>query len=275
MSTFTLENLPSIKYVDVSSNRLREVIGSSETLLELSVSDNRLTSLPETPNLQCLFAESNFLTSLPELSDLTTLEVSKNRLTSLGRYPRLVRLVASHNQISEIGSYPRVTNIELGFNLLESFVTPPRILHASIHFNPIKRIEITPESLAQIKEIQLPFPAYRQIYKEYYDTYESVSVQVARERLDVYLNRLTPPYSPREVQRMIREISLVKFPNRADGVYRVAIKTYYNHLKAESGTPPSLREIADSPPFQTFLKTLDTFYEKSLLVNMYFNGYRC
>ena len=103
--------------LDLSNNRLTslpDVIGSLKNLTCLYLYNNRLTSLPDTigalQNLQRLLIHNNQLTSLPDtigaLISLTELVLHNNRLTSLpntmGALQNLQNLVLTSNSIDAL-----------------------------------------------------------------------------------------------------------------------------------------------------------------------------
>lgn len=273
MTTFDLSLVTRIKYLDLSSNRIKRINGQS-SLLELAITDNKMTELPETPNLICLFASKNRLTQVPELPHLTTLEISYNLLTHLPSYPSLTRLSADHNMIEKVGSYPRLKEIDLSHNAIPSFTIPDRAVHVSLYYNPLAELEIPTAAQQSLKELKIPFKAYQLVYHQYYESYDSISAVAGRERLHTFMSRLSPPYSEKAVKKMLKRLCEMKFPQRAEGIYRLALETQYEHIRSTTSTTPVLKEMAKTESFKRLVDSLDAIYEKSLVINLYFNGYR-
>ena len=128
-----------MKELDLSDNQLTslpESIGDLAQLKELDLGNNQLTSLPERigdlAQLKELYLDNNQLTSLPErigdLAQLKELDLSDNQLTSLperiGDLAQLEELDLSNNQLTSlperIGDLTQLNRLDLSNNQLTS-----------------------------------------------------------------------------------------------------------------------------------------------------------
>ena len=136
----TLQLTPTTVYkLSLSNNQLTslpESIGNLTNLVQLDLSSNQLTSLPESignlTNLQTLILVINQLTILPEsigkLSNLKVLFLGYNQITSLpesiGNLKNLVQLDLENNQLTSlpesIGNLTNLRGLRLNNNQLTS-----------------------------------------------------------------------------------------------------------------------------------------------------------
>ncbi|KAJ1331091.1 Protein phosphatase 2C [Microdochium nivale] len=143
----SISRASKLTYLDVSNNRLEEVdhadLGRLRGLLKLTLSNNRLKSLPEDfgafRSLRTLNLSSNFLDQFPpflcELEALVDIDVSFNSIASLpdqvGNLKNLEKFVMTNNRLS--GTLPAT------FSLLMN------IKELDIKFNQLTAIDVISE----------------------------------------------------------------------------------------------------------------------------------
>jgi Leucine-rich repeat (LRR) protein len=276
LTTFSLDYYGSLMYLDLSSNNLVELVSNKPNqLIELSVTNNRLSSIPSTPHLLCLFADNNQIVSINTMATLTTLEISDNLLTELPEFPRIVRLVANNNRISRIGGYQSAETIDLSYNSLEHFSVTSNLAYLYLHFNPMKTIEL--KDCQSMREMQINFDTYMHIYMSYYDAFESVQIKPSGEKISEIVTKLYDYYPQQIVSKLSSYFMGIDFPRRKTTIVGIGLRLHCAKHKIDidkQRKKDNLASVVNTPEFKRLLKLLDSIYHNSLIVNLYFNGYR-
>ena len=137
-----LDNYNDISYIDCSSNRLSSLPELPNLLTSLWCSNNNLSSLPELPNsLTKLHCNNNNLSILPELpNSLIYIWCYSNNIFGLPELPNSLKtLYCSYNSISSLPELPNSLEIlNCGYNNLYMLPKLPNSLIGFEYYdNPI------------------------------------------------------------------------------------------------------------------------------------------
>ena len=105
-----IPDLPNVKRLDCSYNRLSE-LPELPNVTKLNCSMNRLAALPELPNVLKLHCQDNQLTALPELPTVKKLYCSYNKLTNLNQVPNVQIIYCHHNELAALPELPNVQRL--------------------------------------------------------------------------------------------------------------------------------------------------------------------
>jgi Leucine-rich repeat (LRR) protein len=170
-----IENLRSLKLLDLSGNLLTTLPSTLETLTHLellAISYNRFSLIPETitklKNLVHFYGDNNEISSLPEsignLKALQTLNLDNNSLTplpeSIGNLKALQTLNLDNNPLTSlpesIGSLKALQTLKLDNNLLTSLPESIGNLKAlqtlNLDNNPLTSL---PESIGNLQSLKI------------------------------------------------------------------------------------------------------------------------
>ena len=126
-----LDNYNDISYIDCSSNRLSSLPELPNLLTSLWCSNNNLSILPELPNsLIYIWCYSNNIFRLPELpNSLKTLYCSYNSISSLPELPNSLEILnCGYNNLYML---PKLPNSLIGFEYYDN----PIYTHIEKYFN--------------------------------------------------------------------------------------------------------------------------------------------
>lgn len=206
-----LDLIPNIKYLDVSNNNLTELKNSN--LLELDIQNNHFSSLNNYPNLKYLIANNNNISNIKSYPNLLSLEISFNNLIFIPNQNKLKKLIATNNKIEKIGELNEIELIDLSYNNLKN-ITLKNPKYISIQFNPINNILLSEQTLINLKELQINYKTYCNIYNIYYDYFEYVSIQVNQEKLKSILNKLENKFDNHVLKYLLISFSKIDFKKK-------------------------------------------------------------
>ncbi len=106
----------------------------------LNCSHNRLTKLPEFPDIIKLRCSYNKLTSLPPLPKCKVLYCQANGLSKLPELPKCSDLWCSDNQLEELPDLPNCTDLWCDINKLTSLPELPLCHDLQCHNNELKKL---------------------------------------------------------------------------------------------------------------------------------------
>lgn len=275
LKALNLALVPSLLYVDISNNQLARLEGTAPQLKELAVSRNNLTQIASTsyPKLEVLIADHNSITELQTFPLLQTLTIDNNDLTHIAAQPRLTRLSASYNNIKSIGLTPVLEHVDLAWNQLRVFDLPTTIEHATLYFNPLTSVTLSSSLLTHIKELRINYQTYLNIYKQYYDNFQAIDMQVNSDRLQVLLNRMETELgiSSSISKYIYHQFKTLKFRERETELERITVSIYNKTFTLDRTS--SMRTLRSNPQFIKLLKDLTDLYQCTLMITLYFNGY--
>ena len=133
----------------VSNNQLAELPRNLTCLKTLECINNKLTSIPDYPNLEELYTANNLLKKIGEYPKLKYLLCKRNNLTEIGKYPLLEVLNCEYNNISVIyDRYPNLQNLSCHYNNLTSIPYFERLVELYCQNNNISVIHQYPNLLS-------------------------------------------------------------------------------------------------------------------------------
>lgn len=263
-----LKFTPKLQFLDCSSNKLVGITGGN--LVEINCSLNPIIDLPLWENLLRINADSCQLTVFKTYPKLISANLSFNLLNQINDQPSLTKLVANDNSITNIGSMPKLEMLDLRLNRLNKLVLPSTIEYVSVHFNPINDLDLSDETLKMIKELQINYDTYSNIYSKYYQFFDSVNVQTNEEQLEILLQKLSSVFSEKIIRTIFRKFCEIKFRDRENELFKITLEIYWNFFSKKNGT---LEELVDTIEFKTLYKNITKIYYKTIVITLYFNGY--
>jgi len=268
MVSLNLNLFPKIKILDCENNRI-DKLKSSDTLIELGISNNLFRELSTYPNLVRLYADHNNLTLVETFEKLLLLSVTHNRISQIKSQPVLEKLYAKHNEITKLDSIPNVETIDITYNKLSRYTLPPTVLHAHLYFNPIVSLDI---EFQKIKELQISFNTYQYIYQMHKSKFEFARIHTSIEQLDQLLNRMTNIFNQKLTTLIKRKMTKIIFSDRDVHLFKLTLLLYWKLFN--SATPPSsIDDLVRTEEFSRLLGIIENMYYKTMIVTLYFNGY--
>lgn len=271
LKSIDLELLPMLQVLDCSNNELFEINGG-QNLVELNVQSNHLIQLPFMNNLIRLMADHNEIITMRTYPNLLSANVTRNNLIRIHDQPRLKKLIAYNNKINQLGHMPFIELIDLGHNNLDKIIIPNHAEYVSIQFNPISDLVLNTNVLSSIKELQVNFETYKHIYQKYYSYFEAINVQTNEEQLEKLLKKLSNVFNDSVARYVFRKFNNIRFREREDHLFKITLKIYWLYFPITN--VKTLKELIHSNEFQHLLINMTNFYYKTIVITLYFNGYR-
>jgi Leucine-rich repeat (LRR) protein len=271
LESINLELVPKLKFLDCSNNKLKYFSGGYN-LIEINIQHNNISKLVSMPNLVVLMADFNIIERLPSYPRLVHLSIQYNRLVEIDDQPVLKRIIANNNNINFVGNMPKLKLIDLSYNKLLHFNIPNKAKHVSLQFNPMNNISLNTEVLSTIRELQVNFKTYRNIYKKYYHSIYAVNIKTNEEILEKMLKKMDNILDEKLIRYIFKKFNHTKFVDRGEMLIKVTLKIYWNHFTIDK-ISTTLQELINKEDFQGLLQKMVSFYYKILVVTLYFNSY--
>ena len=270
VESINLALVPNLKILDAENNNLIKIVGGLG-LVEINIKNNCITELPYWPKLVRLNADHNNISKLETYSELRGIFICYNKLVSINDQPKLRKLIATNNYIKKYGTMPNLMLVDLSHNSLSDFKVPDKIEYLSLQFNPIAKLDLGPNALKNIKELQLGFITYKYIYDKYYKDFDYVSVQPNPIKLEEQLKRLSKVFDDNMIDYIYQKFYKTKFSDRADALLKVSLKLYWRYFSKNGAK--TMEELVQTREFKYLLHSITTLYYKTIVMTMYFNGY--
>lgn len=266
-----LNLFPRIEFLDCGNNQISE-IGYSDTLIELNISSNSITNLPPFPKLLRLMADSNSVGYLRTYPNMIFISISNNKLSRIDSQPVLKKIIANNNQISHLGKMPELELIDYSHNSITNIDLPETIEYVSLHFNPISDINLNENVLRSIKELQINFNTYTNIYSKYYSYFDAVNVSVNRDKLFDLLKRLNKVFNEEIIELIFSKLSNLEFQDRVETIFKIALKLYWNYFSSEKNVK-NIDDLIKTEQFKYLHSSIEKIYYKTIIITLYFNDY--
>lgn len=268
LESINLDLFPKLNFLDCGENQLKEIIGGDE-LLEINIQNNKLTHLPKWTKLLRLMADRNKIEILETYPELRSVMISFNKLKVIHDQPKLKKIIANDNCVSVLGEMPKLNVIDLSYNQLTSFTTPIHAQYVSVQFNPLNNITINPKNFKYIRELQINFETYSQIYKDYCDKFKFINIQTNGEILKNMLMELASHrfFDEKIIEYIFAKLSRIQFQERNITFYHIACKIYLKYCRTQNDNLVSMSE------FKHLYNTIAKFYYKTIVATLYFDNY--
>lgn len=263
--------LPVLQVLDCSNNELTE-INNCQNLIEINAQSNRLVKLPPMDKLIRLMADYNKIVIMRTYPNLISVNITHNHLIRINDQPKLKKLIAYNNQINQMGYMPSIELMDLGHNNLDKIIIPNDAEYVSIQFNPINDLILNTSVLQSIKELQVNFETYEHIYQKYYSYFEAINVQTNEEQLEKLLKKLSNVFNDSIARYVFRKFNNIRFREREYHLFKITLKIYWLYFPITN--VKTLDELVQSQNFQHLLLNMTHFYYKTVVITLYFNGYR-
>lgn len=270
LDSINLSLTPKIKFLDCSNNRLKHFSGGNN-LVELNIQNNYIKKLMSLPNLVVLIADFNLIKDLTTYPSLIHLSIQFNHLKKIDNQPILKRIMANNNKINYIGNMPMLKFIDLSYNKLTHFKIPKKAKYVSLQFNPINNIHFEMDDMTKLKELQVNFETYKNIYDKCYNYIDIVNVKVSEEILEKLLKKLGNIFNDKLIRYIFKNFNRTKFKDRGEMLFKITLKIYWDHFPINKTC--TLQELVTTKDFQHLLQTMINFYYKTLVITLYFKGY--
>lgn len=270
-----LSMLPKLKLLDLESNLIKK-IGSSDSLIELSIKHNNIISLPYYPNLTRLYASNNRLTHIQTFSNLLVLSVNHNKIQKIDKQPKLTKLNAKNNLLEEIDRMPLLEEVDLSNNNIKSFIGGSYIKNIYIHFNPLITLNLDIKKMNSLELIQIDFSIYCNIHTSYDNYFKKVDVFTSADKIDKIISRvnnqsgiLHNKFTEKNIHKLKTNLSIIKFYERTSGLIYAAMKLHSNIYGISITTLKEIIKTDDT--FAKILRIVESIYYDSILITIYFN----
>lgn len=252
---FNIKYFQSIKILDCSNNKINE-LHECDTLIELSIENNKIYNIPRMKNLKRLFAKNNLLTSLPTLENAEYISIVRNNVSNIDPQPKLRELLASKNVIENLPLLPQLTSIDISHNLLKYYHITNGIKHARLHFNDVT-IKL-PSAYDVIKELQLDFNTYQKIHDNMKDiTKSDIIISVDNHKLNKIIDN--DLFMVEIKDQLMQDIKNINYKNKD-----VHIKYIVDFYKSY---------FSDKYTSRQFEKSIWNIYTNSLTIIILFNDH--
>lgn len=274
ITSINLNNYPKLQLLDCSGCGLKYLIGQSDKLTELDAQNNSLSNIPHFKNIRRIVLDYNKLEKIDSYPQLSSLSISFNNVTHIGDQPKLKKLLANNNKISYVGNMPCLKMIDLGHNKLTSYNPPVNTNYLSIHFNPITDIRLDGTVVKSIKELQVNFKTYKNIYNRYYDVFESVNIQSSQEKMKLILEKIKDKISIDLTNKLFAMFKKIKFHERDVLLKTVCADIYIKNYCKNRTEQKNNDKIYTTVEYKQIHDLVSNIYYKTLIITLYFNSYR-
>lgn len=254
--------VPSLVLLDASFNKLTELRKGSENLTEIDIKNNNISGLPIWPKLEHLAADYNQLSNLQTYPLLTNLDITHNILTQISDQPNLKRINASNNLIKHLGNMPKVKFMDFSYNNLDNITIPQYADHISIQFNQITKLDLG--NANYIKNLQIDFRCYKQVYDTYYNKFQSVSIHPDSNKLETLLKKLSNTFKEDLINYIFQKFSKSEFHLRAEMLIDLSLILYKIHFSNNVGS------ISDTEEYKYLLNTMTKLYYRTIVATFVF-----
>lgn len=271
LQTLDLALLPILKILDCGNNDLTN-ISESKNLVELNIQYNKLTEIPKFDKIKRVTANHNKITKLNTYPELTSININHNELIKIDNQPNLRKLIANNNHIKDLGEMSKLELIDLSHNKISNYSIPLNAEFVSLQFNPINDIQIENQVFRTIKELQINFATYKNIYQKYYDNFDAVNVKINNEKLNEILHKLDTVFNKSTHLYIIKQFNKTKFQDRADALLKITLRLYLEHFSKKNNVS-TMEELYQTSEFKYLLENITKLYYKTITITLYFNGY--
>ena len=271
LQSINLDLFPKLKYLDCGNNKLTQIIGAGNELVEINMQYNHINDVPDWPNLVRLMADFNNIEVLYTYPKLISANITHNKLVEIKTQPLLRKLIANNNNIDTVGDMPELELLDLSHNNITFYCIPDKVEYISVQFNPITSISLSSSLLKTLKELQVNFETYKHIYEKYYQYFEAVNVQTNEEKLEHLLKKLSKVFDDCTSRYVFRQFSNVKFKDRENTLFKISMKLYYAFFSLKG--IKSMEELINTTEFKYLYQNITKFYYKTVVITLYFNGY--
>lgn len=270
LKSINLNLTPKLEILDCGNNQVVQIIGG-ENLIEVNVQYNQIKYLPKWIKLQRLVADNNLIIELDSLPNLISACISYNHINKIKSQPKLKKLIATNNNISIIDDCPELEIADLSHNNISSYKIPRKIQYLSIQFNPITNLVLSPYVLSIIKELQVNYKTYQNIYHPYYQNFEAVHIQTNGDKLEQLLKKLSDIFNENMIQYIFNKFNNIKFKDRSTAIFKIVLKLYWDYFSTDK--IETLKELIETKEFQYLLKNMTKLYYKTIVITLFFNGH--
>lgn len=269
LKILNLDLFPKIKILDCENNKLTK-LGSSQTLIELGTQNNLLNSLSKYPNLIRLYADNNNINIIDyTFEKIVLLSVNHNCISQIKSQPILEKLYASHNKIIKLGSMPNIITIDIPHNNLTECILSNNIEHAHLYFNPIISLKL---EFLKIKELQISFNTYKNIYQSYKNEFKFTDIHICVEKLDKILSKMNNIFNQKLTILIKQKIIKIKFIERDTYLFQLTLLLYLKIFNTNG--IETVDNLVKTKEFSRLFEIVKDIYYKTLIITYYFNGYR-
>lgn len=254
--------VPSLILLDASFNKLIELKKGSEHLTEIDIKNNNIKELPVWPKLEHLSADYNQLSYLQTYPQLSNLDISHNILIQINHQPNLTRITASNNLIKHLGHMPKLKFMDFSYNSLTNIIIPECAEYVSLQFNQITKLDLS--NAIHIKNLQIDFRCYKQVYETYYDNFKSVTIQPDSAKLETLLNKLGNTFKEDLINYVFQKFSKSEFHLRADMLINLSLTLYKMHF------PNDIAAISDTEEYKYLLYNMTKLYYRTIVATLVF-----
>jgi hypothetical protein len=181
-------------------------------------------------------------------------------------------ILANNNKINNVGVFPMATTISLENNRIDKLIIPDNISYLNIASNDISEIKLSKLSLKNIKELHLDFKTYSKFYKDYYNNIGSISVQINKKKLTTLLNKLGDYFDENNRVYIFRKFIDMNFVKRNETIKQIALKIHYDKFPLNG--IKTIDQIYNTNEYKHIVYTVDKVYHKTIVIFLFFNGYR-
>jgi Leucine-rich repeat (LRR) protein len=271
ISSIDLNLVPKLQYLDCGNNKLTQIMGTGNELIEINIQYNYINNIPDWPNLVRLMADFNDIKVLHTYPKLVSANITYNKLVQIKNQPSLKKLIASNNIIDTLGHMPELELLDLSHNNISCYHIPDHVEYVSLQFNPITSISLDPTLLKTLKELQVNFETYKHIYEKYYQYFEAVNVQINEKKLEYLLKKLNKVFDDNISRYVFRQFNSIKFKDREMTLFKISLKLFHAFFSLkEIG---SIEELINTSEFKYLYHNITKFYYKTIVITLYFNGY--
>lgn len=252
--------IPSIEVLDCRENNLQS-LDNSLTLTEINFSDNSIQTLRLWPQIIHMTADNNKITILESFPLVKDISICCNLLSIVKTSPQLKKLIASDNQITQLNILPQIQLLDLSNNLLKEIKLDSNIIYVSVQFNSINTIVLSDHCLETLKELQIDFSTYINIYEKFQTKITSINVQTNGTKLECILKKFPKIFDQNLIKKIIDGMSKIHFISREK-----SLKIFSSNLCKKYFPNYDAKNV------EILTNTIDRLYYKTIVITLYFNN---
>lgn len=172
-----LSDFKQLETLDISNNRLTNIIKLPLTLIELCCQSNKLSHLPsysECPNLKRIECSKNEIKEIPSYSKLESLICNNNIIHTIGKSP-LKYLNCSVNKLTKLDQYHNLVDLMCNNNNISDILIYRKLKYLEIIQTNISSIPF----MENLEEVYCEKNTVKQISKRY-NTESSINIQIRK-----------------------------------------------------------------------------------------------
>ena len=249
LEKLNFDNYPKIEILDCENNNLEKIETNKIcNLLEINLNNNKLTNIPDFPQIQYLSINNNMLIEICNYPQLTNLNIENNNIKKISNIPKLKYLCAKNNSLEEIDFFPDINIFDASYNNIKNMDIPVYTKILKLQFNPLQQINFI-GTYDTLNNIEMDHEFYKHYCKNY--NCDNKIIYVDGNRLDKILLKMKSEYSKKI--NYIRNIILrTPFDTRKEYISK-SLKIKYNTEN------------------EKFINNIISLYEKVIVVKIYYN----